>query len=952
MWAYGMNNAQEFLGAVLPQDGIYCVAGITEPDPDTGKKTIDQRFVGGVDEIIKNSQELVENEINAYVALATFKQSVRNQPSVQWVKSFWLDLDCGETKPYATQEDGLDALDEFLDQANLPAPMLINSGNGIHVYWTLAESITKDEWHPVASMLHNACGHYGLDVDTQITCDSARILRIPDTTNFKDPDNPKAVTVYQWTTPVAFSEFKSRLDALDLPAPKPKARSRVDLNGLSETARALLNSRTANFAKIVRRSLNGTGCAAIAHIVTNQNDVDEPLWRAGLSIAWTCEDREKAIHKMSSKHSAYNPEETLEKASLTKGPYTCDTFRRLDKALCTGCKHKITSPIQLGTMVIRAEEPEEVEEAEEVEDDGEVKIKDEGLPYNPPKPYFRAKDGGVYRIDGTGDDAEEIKVYEYDLYPFKRIHDPNDGESIVFKLIRPQDGTCEFTVPLKKLMSLDSFREAFGSQGVAATQYQLKEIMNYTIRYTKELQKLEKAHKARLQFGWTDDKKAFIVGNRAYTTRGIDHNPASSSTADYIRHMEPRGELSEWRLAFNVIAREGMEPLQFVALAGFAAPLMEFTGHAGATINLISNESGTGKSTAGYLALSVFGDPKQTSLVESDTPMAKLHHIGVFNNLCVMADEMTNMHPDVASNLIYAISQGRARHRMERDANRLRSNLSSWRTMLLTNSNASISAKLAKVKARPDGELMRLLEIHVDRLYVPDADELFDKMFKNYGVAGEKYAAWLVKNKDHLMALYDKQKKAIYDKIGKAMQERYWVAVAATILASGKVAQRLGLHDIDMVNLENWVIEYLTGQRESVQDDVVMANNLIGEFLMDNTNAILVVGERINPITGKNAIMPRSAKLVARFELKNRLMFIAKKSFREYCVDRQFTEKEALYDSQHPDSTLRYTRTIKKRMFTGTEILAPGVDAHVFQCAPEEAQALFEAIEQQCVDAG
>ena len=69
-----MNNAQEFLGAVLPKDGIYCVAGITESDTDTGKKKIDQRFVGGVDEIIKKSQELVENEIDAYVALATFKQ--------------------------------------------------------------------------------------------------------------------------------------------------------------------------------------------------------------------------------------------------------------------------------------------------------------------------------------------------------------------------------------------------------------------------------------------------------------------------------------------------------------------------------------------------------------------------------------------------------------------------------------------------------------------------------------------------------------------------------------------------------------------------------------------------------------------------------------------------------------------------------------------------------------
>ncbi|MDX1408332.1 MAG: DUF927 domain-containing protein, partial [Saprospiraceae bacterium] len=627
-----------------------------------------------------------------------------------------------------------------------------------HVYWLLETPLTKEQWQPTADRLDAACRQFKFSVDPAPTRDSARILRIPGTLNFKDPDDPKQVSIWEQPLPINVGELESALR--DIPLPETRSRTpRVNHDGLSETAKALLGNRVSNFSRIVRRSLKGTGCATIARIIKEQPTIEEPLWRAGLSIAWECEDRDTAIHKMSSKHEDYDAQETITKASLTAGPYTCATIRLTEGSVCDGCKQQITSPIQLGSKIKRAEEPAikpDIDEGQEAEEKSPEPI------FDPPFPYFRAEGGGVYRQDGEGDDAAEVKVYEYDLFPFKRIIDPHDGESVVFRHNLPQDGEHEFTVPLKKLMALDSFRETFGAQGVAATQAQLKEIMNYTIRYTKELQRLERAHKARLQFGWTDDKRAFVVGNRAYTARGIEHNPASSATNDYIRHMEPRGEVSEWKQAFNVLAREGMEPLQFVALAGFAAPLMEFTGHAGATINLISNDSGTGKSTAGYLALSVFGDPKQTALVEADTPMAKLHHIGVFNNLCVMADEMTNMQPDVASNLIYAVSQGRARHRMERDANRMRANISSWRTLLLTNSNASISAKLAKVKARPDGELMRLLEIHVERLYVPDADVLFDKMFKNYGVAGEIYASWLVKNRDGLMSLYDRQKEKIY----------------------------------------------------------------------------------------------------------------------------------------------------------------------------------------------
>jgi hypothetical protein len=90
----------------------------------------------------------------------------------------------------------------------------------------------------------------------------------------------------------------------------------------------------------------------------------------------------------------------------------------------------------------------------------------------------------------------------------------------------------------------------------------------------------------------------------------------------------------------------------------------------------------------------------------------------------------------------------------------------------------------------------------------------------------------------------------------------------------------------------------------------------------------------------------RNSKLVARFELEDNLMFIAKKAFREYCVDRQFTETEALKDRQNEGSAFRYIKTAKKRMMAGTAIHTPGVDAHMFKCSPEESAALFDAIQQ------
>ena len=945
----------DFLGTVLPESGTYCVVGIQ----NDGK--VRHQFVGIKDEIVERAGDLVDQGVNAYFAVASFKEGSdrRTQDNTEWMRSFWLDIDCGPGKDYSTQDDALAALPDFIREAGMPAPLLVNSGNGVHVYWPLHDEIDSETWQRIARKLKAACHLLGLRADPSVTADSARILRVPTTVNFKDPENLKTVHLlgeeYEVTTA---EDIEENLDALDLPAEKAPATQ--GHGELSATAKALIGARTSKFKKIARRSLKDTGCNAIKHIVTNQEDLDEPLWRAGLSIAWACEDADEAIHLMSKKYSGYSAETTLEKAKLTKGPYTCETIEGLMPGLCDGCPHKgkISSPIQLGSEVKRDESgmflfnetPDEPQEestpAEEssVVDEGE-KFKG----FKPPFPYFRAEGGGVYRQEGSGDDAQEVKVYEYDLYPVKRVFDPNDGESIVFRLHLPRDGVKEFTVPLKRLMAGDQFREVFGGEGVAATQNQMKEIMNYTIRFTKELQKMQKAHQAQLQFGWTIDRDKFIVGNRAYVKGGTyEHNPASSTTVDLIRFFEPQGNLREWKSAFNVLARPNMEPLQLVAGAGFAAPLMSFTGLPGATINLISNESGTGKSTAGYLAMSVFGDPKGTSLIADDTHLSKMHRIGVMNNLPVMSDEMTNLAPDLLSNMIYAVSQGRARHRMERDVNRERKNISSWKTILLTNSNASMMSKLAKAKARPDGEMMRLIEMHVQREYVEDADILFDKINENFGVAGEVYAAWLVDNKDSIPKLYEKQRDRIFKQIGKRMDERFWVSTLAMDLVGLRISQKLGLHDFDLVNLERWVCEYLSSLRGEVQSEVVLADDLVGEFLMDHSNSILAVGNHINPRSGDNIWMPsRSSKLVARFELDENHMFISKKAFREYCVDRQFTESQALSQASEEGSTFRYIKTVKKRMMAGTAITAPGVDAHVFQCDPNEAEALFGVLEQR-----
>jgi len=663
---------------------------------------------------------------------------------------------------------------------------------------------------------------------------------------------------------------------------------------------------------------------------------------------------------MSSKYPGYDYDETIRKASGAQHPHNCSTFKEKAPHLCADCKLDIANPIVLGHKILRAEPVEQELDAEEVVCEKELtaeNIDDElaqplqvKVAYTPPFPYFRGKNGGVYKqdYDIEGNTVEGL-VYEHDFWATQRLNDPNDGEVVVFKLVLPQDGEREFYVPLADIHAADKFKAIVGRNGVAANQKQMKDIMDYAIKYAKELQLKARARQARLQFGWSENKDGLVVGNRVYTANKVLHNPASSATSGLIHWLEPVGSLTTWRSIINALAVPGLEPLQFAALCGFGSPLMPFSGLSGVTVNLLSNESGTGKSTATQIALSVFGHPTHTMLIERDTPKSKEHKLGILNNLCAGADEMTNVNPVDVSNLIYAVSQGRGNDRMDGQTNRLRANHTHWQLIMVTNSNASMVSKLSKNKARPDGELMRLLELHVKRVVIPYGDQIFAQLYENYGVAGPVFAQWVVKNKDSLQKLIDTQRDRLWSSMGKRIEERFIIGTASVVLVAGRIAQKLGLHDLDMDNLERWFVAEYLNTREQLSEEVSDAEGILGEFLNQNTNAVIGVNKDVvDPFTRSPVFhQPRGQRVVARFELVDGVgyLFLSKKDFRDYCVDRQYTMSDALESFTSEDAAFKYLGVKKKRLMSDTGVLVPSVDALVFECSSDEADAMRRALE-------
>ena len=123
-------DTKQFLSSVLSEEGYYCTVGIKDG------QTV-QKFYSSIDSLVETAENFDLDGYDAYYALGTFDdQNSRKADNVKQLKALFLDLDCGEGKPYPTQSDAIAALKDFCKHYVLPKPTsVVNSGRGVHVYW-------------------------------------------------------------------------------------------------------------------------------------------------------------------------------------------------------------------------------------------------------------------------------------------------------------------------------------------------------------------------------------------------------------------------------------------------------------------------------------------------------------------------------------------------------------------------------------------------------------------------------------------------------------------------------------------------------------------------------------------------------------------------------------------------------------------------------------------------
>ena len=289
----------------------------------------------------------------------------------------WLDVDIkNPPKGYTTLEEALDAIKEFRNKVGLPAPSaLVGSGGGLHVYWIFDRPLTRPEWQPYAEGLKAAALTYGLRCDAGLTTDAARILRVPETFNYKT-DPPKAVKLLGLkATDYATDDLKVLLSIAPTPVLPGGNKSPVDIS-------AFVGKRPADAFAVFdpkegirpREELPPLDPAPIIAdcpffkdaLKTGGKDHSQGIWNLSVLATVFMQNGEQFAHAIGNKHPGYTPESTDEMYARKVREHkqrgigwpSCAAIQSEGCKLCANCKHFgiIKSPLNLA----RPQQPPEL----------------------------------------------------------------------------------------------------------------------------------------------------------------------------------------------------------------------------------------------------------------------------------------------------------------------------------------------------------------------------------------------------------------------------------------------------------------------------------------------------------------------------------------------------------------------------------------------------------------
>jgi hypothetical protein len=908
----------EFLRAVWPADGIYCLAtpfiipGSNPPKKVYAHKTFDD---------ISAAVSFVLNQRSAkdlFFAVHTLKEhslwnpeklntktgemgstEIRVQRNSKASRALFFDLDVGDrADKYSSQGEAVTDLRRFCGSTKLPRPLVVSSGGGLHVYWLLSEAMESGEWRIQATKLKQLARHYGLKCDPMRTTDTASVLRVAGTFNFKDKSKPRDVKALTPPVEIGTGQFLQMVDraiteaGITVQAP-PK------LGGTSEIDDVLGSNTVREYEgppvslKALLLSCNQMKRLALA--AKAKQPISEPEWYYGvIGVGRFLEDAHRRIMQFGDPSWHATISEKIRQSELHQtGPTSCSKLAEVstigDEG-CIGCPFagKVHGPIGAAKFKDPAPPPVFHELLSGVAEPVLVTIPD------PPAPFVRLKGGGiaVYAEDADGN-KDYSTIYEHDLFPVRRLSNLAQGlEQQVWHADLPRGESKDFTLDADMLYDTRKFVTAIANQGVYPHKGNIPGLQEYMVAYISQLQKLVDADAQHNHLGWTDDFTRFIFPDKILAADGTAKPAQLSIGAQRASaHVRKAGDIKKQIELLRFYAHPAYRAHQFVVLAGLAAPIFFATGHHGVIVNA-SGDAGASKSTALYTAASFWGQPELYPINGTNngaTVRGRNERVATLANLPVCVDEITHMPAKDAVDLAMSITQ--PGHRIRLDTTGIeRANLESYKaTIMISTGNNSLHGLLSTDNAAGTAGSMRVFEMRFKPTSIHtkgQADDYLHELKQNYGHLGEVFVKYVMKNLPAVQARVRELVREIDAICHIQSSERFWSGTIAAVLVAGEIAQLLGILSYDLVALREWIIaEQVPEMRGIVKEEYSDPLGIVTDYL-ETISANMLVMEKMTHAAQQNLVNVRRkpvGALLAHYDTDDQVLYVLKKGFKDYC---------------------------------------------------------------------
>jgi hypothetical protein len=742
---------------------------------------------------------------------------------VSVIPAFWSDVDIlGPAHKETALPPTADAALAFLGSLPLKPSIVVNSGNGLHVYWLFAEPVgvaTEAHRNNVAGALrgwqayvNEAARDRGWKLDN--TSDMSRVLRLPGSVNRKNGGSVAVEVIAESGARYAPSDFTPYIQHDAVATYSPVANR-------SAEGTAAFSGKVGGGERILEK------CAFIRRCRDNAASLPEPMWYAMLGNLVLCSDGETLCHQFSRAYPGYKEKETADKiahARKAAKPHTCAYIRDTLGFDCGGCAVGCKAPVALAVITkadtVRELLAAEIEDYNRIYSDeyidalsyakanlpgeyaqfksrhkGKISVRDmeacikardrkqrgsedeeevlclDGIDLHGaviPRKWQITDKGGVRRAFATKDGEGEIIACPNPVVITRRLSNIDDGKERL-ELCFKKDGRWKPIVGGRTQVYNKASIISFGDDGLGVTSGTASGLVEYLFDYETANQSRIPLVSSISRLGWIDDTRFF-----PYSVKEEILFEEDKGTAALYRSLVAQGDFDVWKTMMRKLRENPVA--RFVTSSSFASPLLCKIGVRTFVIHLW-HMSASGKSAALKAAISVWGNPLRIMGNGFTTVVGTEQLAGTLRNLPFGIDEKQSADERKLSleHLIYVLGQGSGKIRGARGGGN--AEVAVWHNIVMLTGEEPVTKSSSL-----DGIQTRTFELYGKPVEdIEFAKEVHLVSEQNFGYAGAAFmravCGMLAEDKDFLRREYQAISDAYRDKGLRNIHADYVAAV-------------------------------------------------------------------------------------------------------------------------------------------------------------------------------